>query len=114
MAAADFRELRTHARAEKPLKEYAGKRDFTRTPEPAGSHGKGNGREFVVQRHAVRRLHYDLRLELDGVFVHIKQDGPCIPDQAIGPARDDARPDDTYRRIYPEPPAHGRQFASDN
>ena len=52
----------THVRAEKPLKEYAGKRDFARTPEPAGSAIRGEGREFVVQKHAARRLHYDLRL----------------------------------------------------
>ncbi len=58
----------THVRAEKPLKEYAGKRDFARTPEPAGSAIRGEGREFVVQKHAARRLHYDLRLELDGVL----------------------------------------------
>ena len=51
------------------LKEYQRKRDFTRSPEPeplarsaAGDH------EFVVQKHAARRLHYDLRLELDGVL----------------------------------------------
>ena len=58
----------THVRAEKPLKEYAGKRDFARTPEPAGSAIRGEGREFVVQKHAARRLHYDLRLEMDGVL----------------------------------------------
>jgi DNA polymerase Ligase (LigD) len=58
----------THVRAEKPLKEYAGKRDFARTPEPAGSAIRVDGREFVVQKHAARRLHYDLRLEMDGVL----------------------------------------------
>ncbi|TPW00523.1 MAG: hypothetical protein USCAAHI_00027 [Beijerinckiaceae bacterium] len=58
----------THVRAEKPLKEYAGKRDFARTPEPAGSAIRGEGREFVVQKHAARRLHYDLRLEMDGAL----------------------------------------------
>ena len=55
-------------RVKKPLKEYAGKRDFSRTLEPIGSSVRGEGREFVVQKHAARRLHYDLRLELDGVL----------------------------------------------
>ena len=59
---------RTEVQAEKPLKAYAGKRDFSRTPEPAGSGRSGDGREFVVQKHAARRLHYDLRLEMDGVL----------------------------------------------
>jgi bifunctional non-homologous end joining protein LigD len=59
---------RTHARTEKPLKEYAKKRDFTRTSEPAASSIRGEGQEFVVQKHAARRLHYDLRLEMDGVL----------------------------------------------
>jgi bifunctional non-homologous end joining protein LigD len=59
---------RIQVRAEKPLKVYAGKRDFSRTPEPAGSGGKVGGREFVVQKHAARRLHYDLRLEMDGAL----------------------------------------------
>ena len=58
----------THVRADKSLKEYATKRDFGRTPEPAASDGVGDGREFVVQKHAARRLHYDLRLEMDGVL----------------------------------------------
>jgi bifunctional non-homologous end joining protein LigD len=58
----------TQVQANKSLKEYAAKRDFGRTPEPVASRNGGDGREFVVQKHAARRLHYDLRLELDGVL----------------------------------------------
>ena len=54
--------------APKALKKYAEKRDFGRTPEPKAAGGTRDGREFVVQMHAARRLHYDLRLELDGVL----------------------------------------------
>jgi bifunctional non-homologous end joining protein LigD len=53
------------------LAEYKRKRDFARTSEPAGaepSAGDGEPR-FVVQRHRARRLHYDFRLEIDGVLV---------------------------------------------
>jgi bifunctional non-homologous end joining protein LigD len=51
------------------LKEYKRKRNFRRTPEPAGERTKkASGRQFVVQKHAARRLHYDFRLELDGVL----------------------------------------------
>ena len=50
------------------LREYQKKRHFERTPEPAGKiHGDGN-RVFVIQKHAATRLHYDLRLEVDGVL----------------------------------------------
>jgi bifunctional non-homologous end joining protein LigD len=52
------------------LDRYRAKRDFTRTGEPAGT-GAVQPAEyprFVVQKHAARQLHYDLRLELDGVF----------------------------------------------
>jgi bifunctional non-homologous end joining protein LigD len=47
------------------LKEYAAKRTFAKTPEPAAPQG---GLVFVVQKHAARALHYDLRLEIDGVL----------------------------------------------
>jgi bifunctional non-homologous end joining protein LigD len=50
------------------LNEYRKKRHFEKTPEPAGKvHGNGD-RVFVVQKHAATRLHYDLRLEVDGVL----------------------------------------------
>jgi bifunctional non-homologous end joining protein LigD len=55
----------------KPLGEYALKRDFARTPEPKPEPKPEPGNaagQFVVQMHAARRLHYDLRLELDGVL----------------------------------------------
>jgi hypothetical protein len=58
---------RPKARA-KSLKEYARKRDFARTPEPKPQVVAATTNEFVVQKHAARRLHYDLRLELDGVL----------------------------------------------
>jgi bifunctional non-homologous end joining protein LigD len=54
------------------LEEYRRKRDFRKTPEPAGAaapHEKTGARlSFVIQKHAARRLHYDFRLELDGVL----------------------------------------------
>ena len=50
------------------LKTYYEKRDFDRTPEPKGKEHKLAGFSFVVQKHAATRLHYDFRLELDGVL----------------------------------------------
>lgn len=55
---------------DKSLEKYGQKRSFTRTPEPAPA-VPGNRRGpllFIVQKHAARRLHYDFRLELDGVL----------------------------------------------
>ncbi len=51
------------------LKEYHAKRDFRKTREPRGKVEKTpTGRMFVVQKHAARRLHYDVRLEAGGVL----------------------------------------------
>ena len=69
--------------ARERLEPYEQKRDFGQTPEPPGrSRGgrprarataaggrPGDGPRFVVQRHRARRLHYDLRFEIDGVLV---------------------------------------------
>ena len=54
--------------ADTELREYNRKRNFTRTAEPQGKLRRRTGRLFVVQKHAARRLHYDFRLELDGVL----------------------------------------------
>jgi bifunctional non-homologous end joining protein LigD len=58
------------------LKDYNKKRDFAKTPEPAGStvsaadrHKETKPLTFVIQKHAARQLHYDFRLEIDGVLV---------------------------------------------
>ena len=52
------------------LREYERKRDFARTPEPRGAaRASASGRLYVIQKHAARRLHYDLRLELDGALL---------------------------------------------
>ena len=52
------------------LAHYWAKRDFTKTGEPRGEQLKGGkALSFVIQKHAARRLHYDFRLELDGVLV---------------------------------------------
>src|SRR5262245_59325534 len=58
---------------DKQLDAYRAKRDFTKTPEPAGGRAKtgGNspsGNSYVIQKHAARRMHYDFRLELNGVL----------------------------------------------
>jgi bifunctional non-homologous end joining protein LigD len=58
--------------AKQKLAAYQRMRDFSRTPEPSGGPQPGQpdgARRFVVQRHRARRLHYDLRFEIDGVLV---------------------------------------------
>jgi bifunctional non-homologous end joining protein LigD len=55
-----------------PRTGHRAKRDFSRTAEPAETKvkrtAKGEALRFVVQKHAASRLHFDLRLELDGVL----------------------------------------------
>ncbi|TIT65066.1 MAG: hypothetical protein E5W60_14095, partial [Mesorhizobium sp.] len=53
------------------LEQYRAKRDFRKTAEPAGKlsrSGKKAAGIFVIHKHAATRLHYDLRLEHDGVL----------------------------------------------
>jgi DNA ligase D-like protein (predicted 3'-phosphoesterase) len=65
------------AKAKGKLKQYERKRDFSKTGEPSGKPGKGRGKKgparrrhprFSIQKHAATSLHYDLRLEVDGVL----------------------------------------------
>jgi len=58
------------ASAKTKLKKYRSMRDFTRTAEPSGERAvtPAKNPRFVVQKHAARRLHYDFRLEIGGVF----------------------------------------------
>jgi bifunctional non-homologous end joining protein LigD len=56
------------ARKKAGLKTYRAKRRFAVTAEPKGKIKRKRGNAFVIQKHAARRLHYDLRLELDGVM----------------------------------------------
>jgi bifunctional non-homologous end joining protein LigD len=50
------------------LEKYEAKRDFKKTAEPKGGKSTGKALSFVIQRHHASRLHYDFRLELDGVL----------------------------------------------
>ena len=51
-----------------PLDDYRKKRDFRKTPEPDGRKKSRSGHRFVIQKHDASTLHYDFRLELDGVL----------------------------------------------
>ncbi|MCW2955351.1 MAG: ligD [Thermoleophilia bacterium] len=67
------------------LKTYQGKRDFGRTPEPAGKpkRGKVHAPRFVVQEHSATAMHWDLRLEHDGVLLSwaVPKGVPLVPKQ---------------------------------
>jgi bifunctional non-homologous end joining protein LigD len=58
----------TQVRPDDSLTTYRAKRNFDVTPEPRGTQARPGGRTYAIQKHAARRLHYDLRLELDGVL----------------------------------------------
>ncbi len=52
-----------------PLDEYAEKRDFEKSSEPSAEAAEGEGRTYAIQKHDASRLHYDLRLECEGVLL---------------------------------------------
>ena len=55
--------------SQEKLKEYREKRDFRRTSEPSGEQARPSGKPiFVIQKHDASNLHYDFRLEVDGVL----------------------------------------------
>ena len=69
-----------------PLEEYRQKRDFQKTPEPRGraTAEKGKGElVFVIQKHWATRLHYDLRLEYEGVLMSWAVPREPEPDPAL-------------------------------
>lgn len=61
------------------LKTYHKKRDFSKTPEPKGKVTKTKSNLYVIQKHAASHLHYDFRLELNGVLLSwAVPKGPCL------------------------------------
>src|SRR6185437_12275426 len=67
------------------LKTYHAKRHFGVTSEPRGKVARRAGRAFVIQKHDATRLHYDLRLELDGVMKSwAVTRGPSLPQGEYG------------------------------
>src|SRR5262245_31245961 len=50
------------------LEEYRKKRKFDKTPEPAGEVETKRGNSFVIQKHRATRLHYDFRIEMEGIL----------------------------------------------
>lgn len=68
---AKSRDPGTERKTSSRLRNYEAKRDFARTPEPAPRDRVGSGHRpcFVVQKHDATRLHYDVRLEIDGAMM---------------------------------------------
>lgn len=67
------------ARITMGLADYQRKRDFKKTPEPKAVKTTSAGRSYVIQKHAASHLHYDFRLELDGVLKSwAVPKGPCL------------------------------------
>src|SRR5262249_10213322 len=65
---AQKRKSRTTSRTRTSLDTYRAKRRFAETPEPKGAKSRSKGWRYVIQKHDATRLHYDFRLEIDGVL----------------------------------------------
>ena len=86
------------------LGPYRAKRSATATPEPFGGTERDRSGIFVVQKHAATRLHYDLRLEHDGVLMSW-----AVPAGVSLSIDDDAR--EELRALMAEDFAYGRMAA---
>ena len=89
-------EAQPRGRVREKLSEYDRKRDFAKTPEPAGGVEHPHGNRFVIQKHAAQRagLHYDLRLERDGTLVSwaVRKGLPTVPGEKHFAARTEDHP----------------------
>lgn len=91
-----------------PLTEYKKKRNFARTPEPAGPVTKNMaGLVYVIQKHDASRLHYDLRLEMDGVLKSwaLPKEPPNEPGvkRLAVPTEDHPLGYESFEGVIPEP-----------
>src|ERR1700742_4994636 len=88
------------------LKTYRAKRSFGLTAEPKGKIVRKRGHAFVIQKHDATRLHYDLRLELDGVMKSwaVTRGPSLVPGDKRLPVRGEDHPGEcnTFEGILPE------------
>ena len=92
------------------LKEYAKKRVFAKTPEPAGEtvpRDRAEGLLYIIQKHAASRLHYDLRLEENGILASwaIPKTPPATKGEKRLAVRTEDHPLDyaDFEGVIPEP-----------
>ena len=82
------------------LQPYFQKRDFKITSEPTGGKASEGNLLFVIQKHAATRLHYDFRLELDGVAEELGgAEGAEPRSRRQAPGRARRGPSDRLRRL---------------